>query len=64
MEHIDAFVREFARSAWGQQVLMEIEDFGLPGVESAADLTHIQSAFLNIARQERQHKANNRGPNI
>jgi hypothetical protein len=36
---------------------MEIEDFGLPDVDSAADLTAVQSAFLRIARDEReQHR--------
>jgi hypothetical protein len=36
--------------------LSEIEEFGLPGVESAADLTPLQSAFLQIAKEERSHQ--------
>lgn len=38
------------------QTLSEIEEFGLPGVDSAADLTDVQSLFLNIAREERNQK--------
>ncbi len=62
MEHIEAFIRDFARSGWGQQTLDEIEMFGLPGVDSAADLTDLQSLFIQIAKNEREHKKNQRMP--
>lgn len=62
-DHINAFIREFARSDWGQQTLMEIEEFGLPGVDTAADLTLVQSAFLTNAKNERRRRRNQEMPN-
>lgn len=62
-EDIRAFIVEFARSPYGQQTLEEIEQFGLPGVDSAADLTGLQSRFLRLARRERNRKQKQHGPN-
>lgn len=55
-EHIKAFIREFARTDFGRQVYAEVDQFGFPGVESAADLTDTQSAFLMIARNEERQR--------
>ena len=52
------YIREFAETDWGQQVLDEVEQFGFPGVDSAVDLTWIQSAFLRLAKNERARRRN------
>lgn len=53
---------EFARTDFGQQTLNEVEEFGFPGVDSAADLSELQSMFLNIARIEREQMKKQRMP--
>jgi len=40
----------------GQEVLRDIEQFGLPNVDSAADLTVPQYVFIRVARSERQRR--------
>ena len=39
---------------------MEVEEFGFPGVDSAADLTALQSTFLMMAKNEREYKKKKR----
>jgi hypothetical protein len=43
----------FAARAEGQQLLRNIEQFGLAGVDSVSDLTEVQAVFLHEARAER-----------
>jgi outer membrane protein TolC len=43
----------FAARAEGQQLLRNIEQFGLAGVDSVSDLTEVQAVFLHAARAER-----------
>lgn len=50
----------FARSNRGQSILEDIEDFGLEGVDCAADLTIPQMKFLRVARAERERRKQQR----
>jgi hypothetical protein len=50
----------FARRAEGQNLLENIEQFGLPDIGDITDLTEIQVIFLHEARRER---AERRTPN-
>jgi hypothetical protein len=43
----------FAARAEGQQLLRNIEQFGLEDVNSVSDLTELQAVFLHEARAER-----------
>jgi|APHM01.1.fsa_nt_gi hypothetical protein len=43
----------FAARAEGQQLLRNIEEFGLSGVDSVSELTEVQAVFLHEARAER-----------
>lgn len=56
-EDVYEYVRKFSETDWAMQVLGEIEQFGLPGVDSAADLTHLQSLFLQLAKNERNRRS-------
>jgi hypothetical protein len=46
----------FAARREGQQLLRNIEEFGLADVDSVSDLTEVQAVFLNEARVERARK--------
>lgn len=50
----------FARRAEGQNLLENIEQFGLPDIDDVTALTEIQVVFLHEARVER---AERRSPN-
>lgn len=39
---------------------MEIEEFGLPNVDSAADVTDLQTTFIAVAREIRKERINQR----
>lgn len=43
----------FAARPEGQNLLENIEQFGLPNVDNVSDLTEIQVVFLDEARRER-----------
>lgn len=46
----------FAARAEGQQLLRNIEEFGLDGVDHVGDLTENQTVFLHEARAERARR--------
>jgi len=46
----------FAARREGQQLLRNIEQFGLESVDSVSDLTETQAVFLNEARAERNRR--------
>lgn len=49
----------FAGRREGQQLLANIEEFGLKGVDSVSDLTEVQAVFMHEARSERTRRQKN-----
>lgn len=49
----------FAGRREGQQLLANIEEFGLEGVDSVSDLTEVQAVFMHEARSERTRRQKN-----
>lgn len=49
----------FAGRREGQQLLVNIEEFGLEDVSSVSDLTEVQAVFLHEARSERARRQKN-----
>ncbi len=49
----------FAGRREGQQLLANIEEFGLEGVDSVSDLTEVQAVFMHEARSERARRQKN-----